>query len=115
VPRWDIQPTAVRGVLAQTSGVADEFDDHLKAMRSAVEGAGAESSSKLVVSALAGFVLACGDDINFVFRRVEAAIGGASSAVNAYLQGDHQMVLNAQAQVAQAPDPRSTMPGGEYR
>lgn len=115
MPRWDIQPTAVRGVLAQTRGVADEFDDHLKAMRSALEDAGAESSSKLVVSALAGFVLECGDDINFVYRRVEAAIGGAISAVDAYLQGDHQMVLNAQAQAAQAPDPQSTMPGGGHR
>jgi hypothetical protein len=114
VGRWNIHPIEVRGVLAQTKGVAGEFDEHTTAMQSALDGAGAESSSELVASALSGFVAACRDDMRFMFQRVEAAVSGAGTAVNAYLQGDHEMVLNAQSQVAKAPEPRSTMPGGGY-
>lgn len=112
--RWDIHPIEVRGVLVQTKGIAGEFDEHTTAMQSALDGAGVESSSELVAAALQGFIGACRGDMTFVFQRVEAAVTGAASAVNAYLQGDHEMVLNVQAQVAQAPDPRSTMPGGGH-
>jgi hypothetical protein len=112
VGRWDIHPVEVRGVLARTKGVAGEFDEHTSATQSALDGAATESSSDLVAGALAGFVSAYRDDMRFMFRQVEAAVTGAATAVNAYLQGDHEMVLNAQEQVAKTPDPTATMPGG---
>lgn len=111
---WDIQPEAVRGVLVRTAGIAGEFDGHVTAMQSAMEGAGTQASSGIIGAALAGFAEVRGGDMRFLFSRIEAAMGGASTAVNAYLQGDHDMVLNAQAAAASAPDPRAHVPGG-YR
>ena len=109
---WDIHPEQVRGVLARTANVAGEFEGHVTAMRSEIEGAAGQAASGIIGQALAGFAEARGPDMQFVFSRIQAAIGGASSAIGAYLQGDHDMVLNAQRGVGQAPDPREHMPGG---
>lgn len=75
-----------------------------------MRGAATESSSWLIMAALQGFGQGCGQDTRFVFERTGAALTGASQAVDAYLQGDHEMVLNAQSQAAQVPDPGTRMP-----
>ncbi|WP_338597466.1 DUF6507 family protein [Saccharopolyspora sp. SCSIO 74807] len=112
---WDIHPDQVRGVLARTASTASEFDSHVTAMRSEIEGAAGQASSGIIGQALTGFAEARGPDMQFVFSRIQTAIGGASTAVGAYLQGDHDMVLNAQRGVSNAPDPREHMPGGGRR
>ncbi|GAA3357925.1 DUF6507 family protein [Saccharopolyspora gregorii] len=110
--QWDIHPEQVRGVLSRTASTAAEFDGHVETMLSDMEGAAGQASSGIIGDALVGFAEATGRDLRFVYSRVESAIGGATTAVNAYLQGDHEMVLNAQRGVANAPDPRAQMPGG---
>ena len=112
---WDSHPEQVRGVLARTASTASEFDSHVAAMRSEIEGAAGQASSGIIGQALTGFAEARGPDMQFVFSRIQSAIGGASTAIGAYLQGDHDMVLNAQRGVASAPDPRAHMPGGGRR
>jgi hypothetical protein len=111
--QWDIHPEAVRGVLQHTQGVASEFEDHLTAMQSAMQDAASQASSEIIGQALLGLAEARGADMRFVSSRIEAALGGAATAVNAYLQGDHEMVLHAQTGAASAPDPRAHMPGGQ--
>lgn len=113
--RWNIQPVEVRGVLRQTQQVAGEFEGHVTAMQSSMQGAAGEASSGIIAQALQGFAQSSGQDVQFVFARTSAALTGASQAVNAYLQGDHEMVLNAQQQAAAAPDPGGQMPGGGPR
>lgn len=111
VGKWDIQPTEVRAVLAHTQGIAGEFRSDVVAMESSMRGAATESSSALIMASLQGFARACGQDTRFVFERTGAGLAGASQAVDAYLHGDHEMVLNAQSLAAQVPNSGTRMPG----
>jgi hypothetical protein len=112
VSRWDIQPSGVQGVLQQTQSVAEHFDGHMRAMNTAMEGAGTQASSGIIGQALAGFAESQRQSIEFVFSRTGAAMTGAANATRAYVQGDLEMAANAQASASGAPDPRGSMPGG---
>ncbi|ALG06470.1 DUF6507 family protein [Kibdelosporangium phytohabitans] len=109
--RWDIRPAGVQGVLAGVQGVAEGFDDHLRTLNTAMEGAGAQASSGIIGQALMGFADSQRGKIEFVFARTGAAMSGAANATQAYVRGDTEMAANAQASATSAPDPR-TMPGG---
>ncbi len=108
--RWDIEPNGVRSVLAQTQRVADDFEGHMRAMSTALEGAGAQSSSSIVAEALVGLAEAQRTDIEFVFTRTGASMTAAAEATRAYVEGDLNMAANAQSNAAQAPAPDA--PGG---
>jgi len=111
VSTWDIRPVGVQGVLQRTHAVAGEFEGQMRTLNSALEGAAVQSSSEIIVGAISGFGASSRSNIEFVFTRTSAAIGGAARAVNAYIQGDLEMAANAQASASAAPDPRATMPG----
>lgn len=108
---WDIDPAGVQRVLAATEGLATEFDGQVTALNAGMEGAMTQSGSDLVAGALADFGASQSRNIEFVFTRTGAAINGAAQATNAYVAGDEQMAVNAQAAAASAPDPSATMPG----
>lgn len=114
--RWDISPSGVQGVLSRTETVAQEFEDQMKRLRTALEGAAGESSSEIVASAIGGFMEKSGTPaIQFVFTRTGACLTGAAQATRFYLQGDLEMAANAQAGASAAPDPLATMPRGDGR
>jgi hypothetical protein len=103
VTDWDIDPTGVQGVLNHTLGTAQEFDSATSSLTGALQGAASWSGSGLVSSALAGFVDSALPDIEFVYGRVQSAVGGCSSAVTAYYAGHEEMARNAQASATAAP------------
>ena len=109
---WDISPGGVRAVLARTQHVAAEFEAQMRALESAVQGAGAQCSSGIVGQALAGFFDWAASDIGFVFARTGACLTAAAQATNAYLRGDLEMAANAQAAASVAPDPAPLLPRG---
>jgi hypothetical protein len=112
MPRWDISPSRVQGVLGQTEAVAQEFEPQLRAMNSALQGAAGESSSQIVAGALSGFATeSAGPALQSVFERTSACMSGAALATNAYVEGDLEMARNAQSAASAAPDPRASMPG----
>jgi uncharacterized protein DUF6507 len=104
--RRGIHPVAVCRVLAQTKGVAGGFDGYTSTMRSALGGAAAESSSDIVATALAGFLDAHQVDVRAVLRQVEAALIGATAAVNAYLRGDREPAFAKEPGLATTGGPR---------
>jgi hypothetical protein len=109
--KWDIDPTGVRSVLISTENVAKEFDGQMTTLNSGLEGAATQSSSDIVASALSGFAESAGVNLNFVFTRTGACLGGAAPAPNGYLDGDLEMAANAQSSAAAAPNPLAAMPG----
>jgi hypothetical protein len=111
VTKWSIDPAGVRSVLISTENVAKEFDGQATKLNSGLEGAASESSSEIVAKALSDFAASAGLNINFVFTRTGACLGGCAQATNAYLDGDLQMAGNAQASAAAAPNPLAAMPG----
>lgn len=108
---WDIHPAGVNAVVTSTQAAAQGFDPELRQMNTAIAGAGAESSSPIVVSALQGLEAALQGEIQFVSTRCSAALSGAVAATNAYLHGDLAMAANAQRNAGTAPNPEGTMPG----
>jgi hypothetical protein len=112
MPRWDIDPAGVWGLLGRTEMVASEFDGQVTARNAGLQGVVGQSSSSIVAAALEGFDGAQTADIGFVFGRGAAATNGAMRATEAYVVGDLEMAANAQAAASAAPDPRVAMPGG---
>lgn len=112
---WDISPDGVRGVLTRTQGVAAEFEDQIRGLDAAVQGAGAQCSSGIVADAVAGFFASARSDIEFVFTRTGACLTAAAQATNAYLEGDLEMAANAAAAATAAPDPAAVLPRGPGR
>jgi Family of unknown function (DUF6507) len=98
---WDIDVGGVKGVLARTGMVADDFEAEIgsysRNLESAAESAGTLTMdgkpplSGLVGAALAEFAQQAGDDLNFLAARTEKAIQGAFDATSAYLHGDMAM------------------------
>ncbi len=109
--KWDIDPAGVRSVLMSTGNVAKEFDGQMTKLNAGLEGAASQSSSEIVASALSGFAESAGANLQFVFTRTGACLGGAAQATNSYLDGDLQMAANAQASAGAAPNPLAAMPG----
>jgi Family of unknown function (DUF6507) len=109
--KWDIDPVGVRSVLISTENVAKEFDGQMTTLNSGLEGAATQSSSDIVASALSGFAESAGANLNFVFTRTGACLGGAAQATNCYVNGDLEMAANAQSSAAAAPNPLAGMPG----
>jgi ankyrin repeat protein len=114
VTSWDIQPIAVRGVLSRTESVARDFDEQMKSLNTALQGAAEQSSSGIVAQALEGLAASQSQSIQFVFTRTGACMNAAARATNYYLQGDHEMALHAQAAATSAPQPAPIMPGGRH-
>ncbi|MPZ64128.1 MAG: hypothetical protein GEU83_00905 [Pseudonocardiaceae bacterium] len=113
MPRWDISPSGVQGVLGQTEEAAQEFEPQMRTMNAALEGAAGESSSEIVAGALSGFATeSVIPELESVFERTAACMAGAAQATNHYLEGDLEMARNAQSAASAAPDPRASMPGG---
>ena len=108
---WDIQPSGVQAVLAQTETTAGDFETQFAALDAALRGAATNSSSELVSGAIAGFVNANFADMQFMLTRTGACINGAALATRAYIDGDLEMAANAQASASEAPDPVGSMPG----
>lgn len=109
--KWDIQPAGVRRVLDQTATVANAFESLAANLATAIDGAGAESSSGIVVAALGEFAAGVKTDMTFMNTRTVNCLTAASKATTAYLQGDLEMAANAQSAAAAAPDPYAVMPG----
>ena len=100
---WDIDPAGVQGVLTRADDAASGFDAALTSMSGGMEGAATAADSQPVGAALSAFAESVGTDVEFVFRRTQAAVTGCVGAVNAYVAGDLQMAANAQASAAAAP------------
>lgn len=110
MPRWDVEPAGVRGVLGRTEHVASGFEGHLRGLESALEGAGRQSSSGIVARALGGWAQAESAAMRFCFTRAGEAMSGAANATRAYVAGDEEMAANAASSASAAPVP-ANMPG----
>jgi hypothetical protein len=85
-------------VLGQTQATASEFENQMTTMNAVLQGAASQSSSDIVAQAISGYLTQlAAPQIQAVFTRTAACLGGAAQAVNAYLEGDLQMAANAQA------------------
>lgn len=105
MPRWDIQPGIVRGVLDRTHSAAVVFEEQMGAVNAALTAAALQSSSGIVADAITGLAQAQTASVQFVFTRTNACITGATEATRAYLEGDLEMAANAQAAADDAPVP----------
>lgn len=104
MPSWDIDPAGVQGVLQRTQEVALGFEREFTAYQTAMQGAAENSASEIVALALVGFAEAKMPKLQFLVDRTGAALTGAASATNAYIQGDLEMAATAQASATAAPD-----------
>lgn len=87
MPRWDIEPGAVRGVLDRTGWVAGQFEEQMKAVNTAL-------TSSLMADAITAVARAQTDNARFILTRT-----------NACIDGDLEMAANAQAAANDAPAP----------
>lgn len=108
--RWSIECEQVRGLIARTDWIAQGFDAHMRAFNAALDTIAAQSGAPKITEATQGLgERLTNQRVGYVYRRVEGMKAGGSNAVNAYLQADHEMVLNAQRAITSSPEPR--MPG----
>lgn len=106
---WDVSPSGVQAVLAQTSAVAQQFDGELRQAGAALQASAAGSSSGIVAQALSGYAEQLSADLQQVVARTGSAVTGCALATRAYVDGDLEMAANAARAAASAPTP--AMPG----
>lgn len=94
---WDIDPDGVHGVLRRTQEVAEQFEDELTSISSALRSGAENGSSGIVAAALEGFATAVEGDIRFALERTGAVLKAALGSTNAYLRGDLDMAASTQA------------------
>lgn len=102
-PRWDIKPEGVRGVVTRTAAAAKPFEDQYKAFAANFNAAGQNCQSGLVAQALTDFATHHEQTMPLIMKRTSNSLNGAVQATNAYLRGDHEMMLEAQRNAAKAP------------
>lgn len=102
---WDIQVNETRSVIGRTARAAEGFEDQGQALVTELNGALGQAPGKVgeVLNEFWEHTLA---QVNFLAQRSNDAMTAGARAVNAYNQGDHDMVLNAQRNAQSAPDPR---------
>lgn len=96
-------------MLERAHSEAVVFEEQMGAVNAALTGAAVQSSSQIVADAVTGLAQAQTSSVQFVFTRTNACIKGAAEATRAYLEGDLEMAVNAQAAADDAPVP--TPPG----
>jgi hypothetical protein len=99
---WDIDPPAVGKVLQTTAQQATAFEGHAKEYadyaQQAVTGAQATFVGQAVVEVLTFYKDAWRD----IADQIDASLTGAKDATVAYLNGQHEMALNAQRNATDA-------------
>lgn len=123
---WQIDPEGCRGILEDLAEEAEKFGDwgegYAEHMESAATssgtlfmGGGDPPQGGLVASALGEFAQERQPDLMAVIARTGNAMGGASSAVLAYMSGDLTMVRDAERDAFDAAEAidRGEIPGLE--
>lgn len=95
--RWDIQPSGVRAVLLRTETHAKDLGNAGQAIGKDLQACGTALGQSLVAVALSDFATKRAPELSAAATRIRSAMGGTVSAVNAYMQGEREMALRAQA------------------
>lgn len=106
--RYDISDSGARETLDEVSSQAEAFAGHQTTLGESIAAAGEAANSGYVSEALSEFGQAKASDIQSISDLINSAHGGASTALDAYAQGDQQMAENAQTPTAE-----SGPPGGQ--
>jgi hypothetical protein len=107
---YDIDPPGVAKVLKSTAGPAKDLGIASKVCSSNLGHAVPESQSALIAKAIKAFADYHEGPLKETFRRVVACPEGAATATLSYINGDEEMLRQAQrnsAKAVQGPDPRS--------
>ncbi|SMF33572.1 DUF6507 family protein [Streptomyces sp. Amel2xC10] len=110
MPRWDISPSGVGIVVSNVAEVMRVLDDIVQAYAKDVEGAATaagtlapggttgehKGQTGLVAAALAEFIEATADELQFIGTRVGKTVNGAVEATVAYREGDLEMAAEVQ-------------------
>ena len=101
--RWKITPEGVGIVLSSVGTAADmlsgSIDDLPPAAEQAAVGTG---NSPIIADALFGFFEHYAPTLESIATRINNAVGGASAATRAYIDGDLEMAGEVQAAAAAA-------------
>jgi hypothetical protein len=114
---WDIDPAGVSGVVNKTKDVAEDFEDQLTAIGTALTGGANNSGSGIIQQAISDYADTSAPDIKFIVHRTGQTLTAAVAATNAYIDGDLQMAAEAQRSATAAPpvDDMPAEPGSRQR
>ncbi|GLY92150.1 DUF6507 family protein [Actinoallomurus iriomotensis] len=102
-PRWKVKPEGVKGVVTRTVAAAKPFEGQYKSFVDNLNAAGQNCQSGIVSKALTDFATHHQLTLPRIVKRTHNSLNGAVKATNAYIEGDHQMMLDAQRNAAKAP------------
>lgn len=118
---WNINPTEVGGVLSSTAGHigeeggSDGLVGHMSEIEESVTGLSTAADSTPISIALGEFAGHYFGVMGEMVGLTISAITGASDATTAYVNGNHEMALEAQANAGVIPEPeRPSHPGDPH-
>jgi Family of unknown function (DUF6507) len=111
VPRWDIDPAGVRGVVTRTAERAGGFQGQYEAYLTNVNSAAQTSQSGVVSGAVGAFFTAHEQTMPNIAKQAGASLDGAVNATVHYLNGDNDMALTAQRNAYSTPVPQLPQAG----
>lgn len=103
MPRWDIDPPGVKGVLTRVETHASDLASAAGWVASDFEMCGSAIGASIVTKALSDFATARAPELHAAASRISAAMTGTVTAVTDYIHGNLEMAKNAQTAAAQAP------------
>ncbi|MEV6775999.1 DUF6507 family protein [Streptomyces syringium] len=117
---WDINPSAVSGVLTKCGTAAEGLSKAGQAVQKSLPAAATaagtisgmycgEAPSGPVAGALAEFANAWGKDVAYVAQRTANSLTGAKTATEEYIKGDLKMAADAHNEALK--EPKIDMPG----
>jgi len=94
---WSIQPQGVLDVLTRVNGEAEELGTALGSLSTNLGAAVTATNSAAISEAVQGyFETVEGPRLTGISTRITASVTGASSATEAYVQGDYEMAATSQ-------------------
>lgn len=94
---WSIQPQGVLDVLTRVNGEAEALGTALGSLSTDLGAAVTATNSAAISEAVQGyFETVEGPRLTGISTRITASITGASSATEAYVQGDYEMAATSQ-------------------
>jgi hypothetical protein len=106
---WDISPPGVQSVVTKVGGHVTDghgggetLEHHLKDFGDHLENAGNGAASSPINTALKEFVDHYSPTLKGMATKTGSCIKGAVDATKAYIQGDHEMAVEAQKKAIEA-------------
>jgi hypothetical protein len=104
MPRWDIDPAGVRGVVTRTTGEARAFEGQATTYADKMQSAVTASGSQIVGQALVDFATYRQTAFSDLTSTTSRVLTGAVEATLAYMHGDLQMAETAQKNAVTDPN-----------